>query len=50
MTGMLLSAVFHLFKDISSKFHVFYAKFDYIGIVINIAGSATSPVYYATYC
>lgn len=34
----------------TAKLHVFYVKFDYMGIVIMISGCASSPIYYSTYC
>ena len=47
---MLFSAIYHLFKDIDCKTHKNLAKFDYVGIVIMIAGSSTPPIYYCFYC
>ena len=47
---MLFSCIFHLFKDINEKMYMFYVKFDYIGVVVMISGSATSPIFYSLYC
>lgn len=47
---MLTSTIFHMFKDMSHKAYMFYVKFDYIGIVILIGGSSSTPLYYAFYC
>lgn len=39
-----------MFKDLTEEDHYHYVKYDYMGIVIMIAGTSIVPYYYALYC
>lgn len=48
--GMTLSFLFHLFDCHSQHVHALFARLDYAGISIMIAGSFVPSVYHAFYC